>query len=437
MDVPMILAIAALVGNSLPGATSVKNIYFIGLLPFDGVWNGGQAILTGIQIALDQIKEREDVLPGYRINILWNNSKCDPGEGLNAMFHHLYTPPTKIMIIGGICSLVSEATAMVSYRWNVVQVGRSFEVVSIQLFSQYVVERSKASKLSPGSVSPALSDKTIFKKFLRTNSPESDINPTRINIFKAFGWSKIATIHQPYPLFSVSTDHLLRLMKQNGLEIVRSEIIGENPAIQLQKIKDHGARIIVGSFYGDMAVRIFCEAYKIGLYGPQIVWFIPAWYKKDWWKIRYPSVTCTEEQMREAVDGYFTVSRIHVNPKPEMTVSGYTPQKVEEMYWNQVNRSLPYNDLGIIGYDAIWTAALALNKTVADLKNNGLHNIEDFTYDDETTADILFNNALNLDFYGVQGRIRFNKNGDLTGRKLIVVPHLKYVEKKGLKALNI
>ena len=59
----------------MPGVECVKDIYFVGLLPFDGAWNGGQAILSAIELGLEQINERDDVLPGYRINFLCNNTK--------------------------------------------------------------------------------------------------------------------------------------------------------------------------------------------------------------------------------------------------------------------------------------------------------------------------------------------------------------------------
>ena len=76
--------------------------------------------------------------------------------------------------------------------------------------------------------------------------------------------------------------------------------------------------------------------------------------------------------MRRSVDGYFAVDRIWVNPKPEVTVSGYTPQEIEQMYWERTEeQEIPYRYLGLVGYDAIWTAALALNKTVTDLNDKG------------------------------------------------------------------
>ena len=52
----------------------VTDLYMIGLYPFHGAWNGGAAMLAGSQIALKQINERDDVLPNYRLNLLWNDT---------------------------------------------------------------------------------------------------------------------------------------------------------------------------------------------------------------------------------------------------------------------------------------------------------------------------------------------------------------------------
>ncbi|XP_041350710.1 gamma-aminobutyric acid type B receptor subunit 1-like [Gigantopelta aegis] len=359
------------------------------LYPFHGAWHGGAAVLAASQLALEQVNQRDDVLPGYRLNLLWNDTGCDPGLGLDLMFQHLYSPPTKIMIIGALCSIVSQATAQVSHRWNVVQ-------------------------LSPVSSSPALSNKSRFKMFLRTNSPDSDINPAKIEMFTQFGWSKIATIHQAFELFSVANDGLIGLMKKKGMTVVTSEIITTDPIIQVRNLQESGARIIVGSFYADMAVRVFCEAYKIGLYGPKIAWILVGWYSENWWNVSVPNTDCTIDQIKEAIDGYFAVDPIRVNPKPELTISGQTAHEIQKLFLQRINHEpLPALNSGLQGFDAIWTAALALNKTMTDLENNGSARLENFTYQDTEMGKLLFNNAMNTEFPGVRGWISFNKKGDL------------------------
>ena len=52
-------------------------------------------------------------------------------------------------------------------------------------------------------------------------------------------------------------------------------------------------------------------------------------------------------------------------------------------------------------FDAIWTAALALNKTQSHLSTKNLH-LKDFTYKDEYgISNIIYEEALKLKFFGL------------------------------------
>ena len=48
--------------------------------------------------------------------------QCDAGLAAYHLFQALNTPPTKVMLLGCGCSIATEATAQVSYRFNLTQV---------------------------------------------------------------------------------------------------------------------------------------------------------------------------------------------------------------------------------------------------------------------------------------------------------------------------
>jgi len=59
-------------GESRP---CVRDLYLAALFPMTGKsWRGGQAALTGGQLAVDMVNNRTDILPGYRLNLAWRNS---------------------------------------------------------------------------------------------------------------------------------------------------------------------------------------------------------------------------------------------------------------------------------------------------------------------------------------------------------------------------
>ena len=52
-----------------------KDLYLMGLLPMTGdTWPGGGACLPPMEMAVRQINDREDILSGYRLNLIWKDT---------------------------------------------------------------------------------------------------------------------------------------------------------------------------------------------------------------------------------------------------------------------------------------------------------------------------------------------------------------------------
>ena len=65
------------------------------------------------------------------------------------------------------------------------------------------------------------------------------------------------------------------------------------------------------------------------------------------------------------------------------------------------NSTNPYLNDSAFMFDAMWTAALALNKTEARLKKMNL-SLKNFSYDDPyNISDIIYEEALNVTFFGL------------------------------------
>ena len=83
------------------------------------------------------------------------------------------------------------------------------------------------------------------------------------------------------------------------------------------------ARIIVGLFYETAARQAFCEAYKAGLYGPRVVWFILGWFPDNWFHPhKNEKLSCSLEQMRAATDGHFTTEIMQLGSEESATFAG-------------------------------------------------------------------------------------------------------------------
>ncbi|XP_041354156.1 gamma-aminobutyric acid type B receptor subunit 1-like [Gigantopelta aegis] len=370
--------------------SAVTDLFVLAMQPMTGPWPGGDGIREAATMALEDVNGREDVLAGYNLSMIWVDSEGDAGLCVNRMYESLYRPLTKIAIFGASRSPVTEATARSSHHWNLLQI-------------------------SSISSSPALSDKNIYPRFFRTNSPELSFNAPRMDFIKQFGWKKIATMHGSDHLFALPIENMIELLRSNNIEIIRSEIITKNPTLQVANLKKYGARIIIALFYESVARQVFCEAYKIGFYGPKIVWIISGWYESSWWQPRSgESLDCTTEQMGRAAEGAVSMKRIHISPLNEKTIGGIVPRDFFSLLDKRTNSKkfighafLPKT------YDAVWALSLALNATMTNLTHSGSSKgLENFTYSDQDMADLIVGELKNVRFMGLPGLITFNEHHD-------------------------
>ncbi|VDO62299.1 unnamed protein product [Heligmosomoides polygyrus] len=93
-----------------------------------GGWAGGQACLPAVQMALEDVNNRQDVLPGYVLHMNTSNSKCQAGLATQQLYDLLYTPPTKLMLLAG-CSPVTTVIAESAPVWKLVVVSLLLKIV--------------------------------------------------------------------------------------------------------------------------------------------------------------------------------------------------------------------------------------------------------------------------------------------------------------------
>lgn len=375
---------------------SKKDLTIGAYVPLTGsCWRGGFAVKTVIEWALEQVNERNDILFGYQLNVVLNDTKCDPGTGMHILYDHIYNGPTKIMLLGAALSPVTQPIADTSKYWNLLQVSYS-------------------------STSPALKNRELYPRFFRTISTDLAFNPARVELLIKYGWKRVATLHQNEPsgIFSQTTKKLHELLYKKGIDIVTGESFTEDPTNQVANIKEKDARIIIGSFYEKQARQVFCEAFKQGMYGKRYVWIIIGWYDDSWWErdLETEGVSCDVREMRMAVDGYLATDHMNLNEddvtSKEMTVSGLTALEYAKKFRNLTGIQTSHESS--FAYDATWAIALVLNNSAQRLREKG-KSLENFTYEDKEMADAFEETFYNTSFLGVTGQVSFTKYGERVG----------------------
>nr|XP_032636542.1 gamma-aminobutyric acid type B receptor subunit 1-like [Chelonoidis abingdonii] len=321
--------------------------------------------------------------------------QCDPGQATKYLYELLYNDPIKIILMPG-CSSVSTLVAEAARMWHLIV-------------------------LSYGSSSPALSNRQRFPTFFRTHPSATLHNPTRVQLFKKWGWTKIATIQQTTEVFTSTLDDLDQRVKEAGIEITFRQSFFSDPAAPVRSLKRQDARIIVGLFYETEARKVFCEVYKEKLYGKRYVWFLIGWYADNWFRIKDPAINCTEAEMAEAVEGHVTTEIVMLNPENTRSISNMTSQEFIEKLQKRLGKN-PEETGGFqeapLAYDAIWALALALNKTSAELVKKGLR-LEDFNYNNKNITDEIYRALNSSAFEGVSGHVVFDASGSRMAWTLI------------------
>lgn len=429
------------------GPKKVQTLHIAGLFPMSGTggWIGGSGCLPAARMALDDVNARQDLLPGYKLEMTYKDSQCNPGKAALFMYDMIYHPPKKVIMVCGcstVCSIVAESANM----WNLIVVGY-------------------------GASSPALSDRSRFPTFFRTHPSATIHNPTRIRLFEKYGWSRVAIILETEEVFIETARDLEQRCRARNIQLLTRVSFVRQPADAMDNLKRADPRIIVGMFYKQQARRVMCEAYKRGLYGDKYVWFLIGWYEDDWWT-EVKDLDCTYEQMKAAVDGHLTTEGLLLNLDNRRTISGYTSREWLHRYQSELaNRasrgpltSIPGYNLSHedtssavystenldriassnssfkqhssvtmqktqtpaittsirpegyqeapLAYDAIWAIALALNSTINDLDQLKL-SINNFNYTQTPhIRNVFLKNLRQTNFLGISGEVAFSDIGD-------------------------
>ncbi|XP_077988172.1 gamma-aminobutyric acid type B receptor subunit 2-like [Glandiceps talaboti] len=382
-------------------AQGTVDIYISGMMALKGLpWGWG--IRPAIELALEHVNQRPDIIPGYTLNWIVNDTWGNPGVGSMIFVEHISQPPTKLMILGPTYSSATKPVAEVAHHYNLVQV-------------------------SPSATSPEFSDRANFPMFFRTIQSDLSHNPPRVALLKYFGWRKVATIHQNQPLWSTTTGKLHEGLQKANIMTLTFDAFDRDPAAQIQHLKEKDARIIVGLFWSPPARQIFCEAYKLGLYGKNYVWIINGGRPDYWW---HPSANdeedllqrgCTKENIAEAVEGVLFTDYAY-NGEDVDGVSGFTPTEIWDLYMNKLLTEYTDDEsekspFAYFAYDSLWAIAIALNNSMEMLP--GGKKLEHFTYADTEMATVFKTAMQNTNFIGASGSITFADDGDRLGRVTI------------------
>ncbi|XP_046649473.1 gamma-aminobutyric acid type B receptor subunit 2-like isoform X2 [Daphnia pulicaria] len=438
MNIPTLKEVSDPNANSRRPRRNVTLLPILALLDLSSMENNrgqmdssgfdGTSLLKTARLAVAHVNARQ-LIPGFHLQLLVNDSKCDSGAGVDAFFHAIYTtkdPPVSlvstsssstssllsgisgnktrtkssastttagrpfVMLLGPHCSHVTESVASVTSYWNIVQI-------------------------SHAATSAGLSDRQKFPFFFRTVAVESAHNAARLAFLRHFRWDSVSFLVQNEDDYSLVINDLSALLEDANTSVSNSLTFAPDELTDtLEILQARDARIIIGSFAPSMALPIFCEVHRRNLYGADHVWILPgSVFGSDRWLEQLQQQHSTESANGTSCNSRFTKKDLMAVIEGNFFVRPYRhPVNITDGFFPSFQIPTIVGDEfhGEI-YDAIWTMALALRELQSDYLRQPAKerpSLANFNYARKDMAEQLMAKISSLRFQGASGLVSFS-----------------------------
>ena len=280
-------------GASTPTNSTEKTIYFLAAgplpdnAPFNPSWAGGTAGLHAAQLAREHINNRSDILPGYRLELIEDDSGCNITSKYIIAFARQFIKSSKDKIIAGIigpgCSDTTRLLAPVIAK---------DEVSVIQI--------------SPSATSPELVSDAYNTTF-RISSSSLIYVKEYAELIRSNGWRRVAVLYDgTRDIFQINFQ---RFTNKTGEDVTVSfQSAVYNDFYPIEEIRFHQTRIVFAFVPGGPAGKLMCLAYHLGMIYPTFQWIFNDRTRGNFEKrqiVKHNGITynCSKADMRTAMNG--------------------------------------------------------------------------------------------------------------------------------------
>ena len=383
--------------------SSAHTLYLLSLLPYPDSrptlqpsWDEGPTLVLAAQLAVELINNRSDILTGYNIELIAGDSGCDAATKTITAFvnHVLHSGKQIVGIVGPGCSASGLTLSPLNAR-------DPLSLVNVHIAGSLIL-------------------------FNRTKYPNSfgTLDSTQVFVKASFAlmeknkWTRVAAFYDESRPFYYST--LLTIQDQIA-PINVSAFAVYSSHVPFDALKQAKMRIIFLLVGPDLLGKILCLAYQKGMMYPDYQWIVVSRTLEE----ATPAVnfsyagklySCTKEEMYAAVQGSLIIHyRLSPINQSKVTDSGLTYKEFLQRYNERVYAYNKYHPQNVIApsvwaasyFDAVWSLALALNKSIDTLYGMG-KSLSDYHYGQHRVTEIIRNQFLELDFEGASGKISYN-----------------------------
>ena len=368
----------------------------------------GNAIYPAIEIAADIINNRTDLLQGYKIKLLQENSACNvkfrATEGLVRGLSLGKEDPPIVGIIGPACSISSTEVADFTGMEQIY-------LLSIYFAGTPVINNRKKYPFAYGCIDSSDVIAKAVVSLIRTQSWRN------VSVFYAESrlyYSSLAKV-----LGEEIDSHNLQVESEKKITLTQRGVRDNQPnAIASVQNKN---RIIVFMIDGMLLLKMLCVLDNLGLRFPNYMFILAGTFlvKPDSVEVvfRSKTYTCSSDRIKRILNTSVLIDyQLESTDEENDKNSGISLKMFRAMYGERIEKFNKENngtDLHIVPdaalfFDSLWSLSLALNNSMDRV------NLSTYSYfGQQENTKIIREELEKLDFEGLSGRVRYNSS---TGR---------------------
>ena len=401
-------------------------LYLLTILPYpvsgpleQPSWPEGMNVLPAAYLAVDMINQRDDLLPGYSLELINEDGGCDVADRARISFvRRVIAERGQRPVVGIIGPGCSTSTLAVSAHSSHPDIA----IVNLHLAG-----------------TPLLESRTDFAYSFGLLGSSYSLVRAIAELMLVSNWTRIAVLYDEERVFFLST---YQELEKDLVKLVPNADLAFTSAVYdtyfpLSDIVSLNIRIIVVLTGPDFARKIMCLAAHDQVAYPRYQW---VWMGRnisefnETVSFHYESrqYTCPNELLQSILFHSVFVNYVLDRRDGQMTKSHITYSDFQDMYNERLalyssNKTmfltpespqtvLETNEYATVVFDAVWAIALALSK-VAPFFNLTVYGRELGQVEQSNMIRDILNST---EFEGVSGHINFNSSNGYTERRLEV-----------------
>ena len=391
----LLLVITTDATTSCPNTTATgdtKPLYLLLLVPQSRTVH--QSLLAP-RIAQEEINNRSDILSGYHVELIVDTTEScysnEAGIGLSNLIKHTVNPPCRpvIAVMGLRCSSHTAVLSPVAGHTG-------FDLIQLSRAISPIFE----------------SQNNRFPHLWRFAGATTVYSDTVLAIMDQFDWTKIGIVYNlESSFYSELAKHIEGKIKESSnkslafsLGIRKTNSYYLDGVISNIKSKESG--VLVSLLNVRQTKALLRHVHHHRLVYPHYIWIhvgdIP---------IRYINHLSKDTIYKSILGHIFLHTRLKIENEETQLISNETFFTYKAKYFKRFKELTNRNTSRVYGtsyYDQVWTLALALNRSLAELKSRNL-SIDNYTIEQPEITTLIEERLKNVSFQGATGWIEFNQ----------------------------